>query len=781
MNFEPKAPIDFASVSELLKRNTSKYPEKAAVVTVNPHTLESVAINHRELKDLVFKTANWLLNLGVAKNDRFAILMHNTAEILIFELAGSLIGATTVPLDSKRDTLERTLFKIEQTGAKVLFETVGDESREDLGKIKSARPELKIFSWKSLEEFEDLLPADGKTEFNDTLNTHYVILYTSGTTNMPKGVPLKISSCLLNAKGIAVWQEFTDQDIFNLVLPLHHINSTIFSLAILISGGTIIMNTTYSTSGFWKVIDKFRCTNSSIVPTILHDLLLRNDEFFQANLDITSMKRICIGSAPVLPQQTLKFVETFGVRVVQGYGQTETALRVTGMPVNLDESSYKEMVKLNSIGLELANCAVEILDQEKNLMKEGEEGEICISGPVLGDGYLNDLEATGFSFKDNWFHSGDLGFFKEMEVTAGDGTKIKDNFFFIVGRIKEIIIKGGVNISPSAVEDALHKNFPEIDEVSVVGIPDARMGEEIAAVIVPKAGTEEALIRQKFENHDPKLFSLTPYEIPRQIFFMESLPKTSTGKIQRVQVKKIIAQRLEDEKTPDLFVREIKPSESKYLEKAVEINNDRFNGLPASLDEFRSRTENGKLFGVFNKAELIGSLSCLRVNKSDIDKFRTWQEAGEGGFFTNNNPDGDTLLCMAISIEGKGESEKGKEKVNGTKLEQLAKEKIEEYLNSGLDHVLSFHSKSKAGIAGAEIFKVLPSGRKDDLDSMGFNVIVKYPQISGDTKLVSDPAASASIKLIEFALFYAKESGVKNIFAFSRPSGFRKYLIEKYG
>lgn len=779
MNFEPGAPIAFSSIKELLENNATKYPEKDAIITINPHTLEYFSVTYSQLKDLVFKTAARLEELGIIKGDKFAILMHNTAEVIIFELAGSLIGATTVPLDSRRDTLERKIFKLEQTGAKALFETVGDESREDLKIIAGKNPDLKIISWVNFEEFKNSLTQEEPRKIYNALDTHYVILYTSGTTNMPKGVPLKTRACLLNAMGIIKWQEFTDNDIFNLVLPLHHINSTIFSLAILISGGTIVMNTTYSASGFWKVVDKFRCTNSSIVPTILHDLLVRSDEFFELNPDISSFKRVCIGSAPILPDQNIKFTETFGVMTIQGYGQTETSLRVTGVPVNLSPDSYKELIRLNSIGVQLANCRVAILNSENEQMKEEEEGEICISGPVLGDGYLNDNQATGYSFKEGWFHSGDLGFYKEMNLVFRDGLEIKERLFFIVGRIKEIIIKGGVNISPSAVEDVLHKNFPGIREVSVVGIPDKRMGEEIAAVIVPKIGIPKSQIEKEINSKGGKIDGLSSYEIPKRIFFMDELPKTSTGKIQRVEVKRQIAEIIVNEKEHHLFVREIKADEDKILDEALAINNDRFKGLASTREEFKSRVQNGKLFGVFDEQKLLGSLSCVRLNKRDIDLLLTWDQATEGGTLKNNNSKGDSLLCVAISVIGKNR-ENDYQDPRGLDVGELAEKEIDEYINSGRDYVLSFHSKSKAGIEGANVYKIIKNGRTDDADSVGYNVIVKYPKINPDTKLISDPNASASMKLIEFALFYAKETGIRNIYAFSRPAGFKSFLLKKY-
>jgi hypothetical protein len=430
--------------------------------------------------------------------------------------------------------------------------------------------------------------------------------------------------------------------------------------------------------------------------------------------------------------------------------------------------------------VQLANCRVAILNDKNEQMREEEEGEICISGPVLGDGYLNDPRATAFSFKEGWFHSGDLGFFKEMNLTLQDGSEIKERLFFIVGRIKEIIIKGGVNISPSAVEDVLHKNFSEIREVSVVGIPDKRMGEEIAAVIVPKTGISKSQIEREINSGIGKIEGLSSYEVPKRLFFMDELPKTSTGKIQRVEVKRQIAEIIMSEKEHHLFVREIRADEDKILNEALAINNDRFKGLPSTKEEFKSRAQNGKLLGVFDEEKLLGSLSCVRLNKSDIDLLSTWDQATANGTLKNNNPEGDSLLCVAISVVGKDISNDYLN-IQLSNIGELAEKEIGEYISSGHDYVLNFHSKSKAGVEGAKLYKIIKNGREDDTDSVGYNVIVKYPEINPETKLISDPNASASIKLIEFAIFYAKESGIKNIYAFSRPAGFKSYLMKKYG
>lgn len=769
--FQPKAPLDFSSILELLERNAQKYPKKEAVISVEPHSGEFNSLTHQDLKETVFEVAALLESLDIRKGDKYAILMHNSVEVLLFELAGALLGATTVPLDIKRDTLPRKIFKLKQTAAKALFIN-SEEALAELPQIKQELSELKILDWKDFESFHKLLPeANKKLEMNNSLDTDYVVLYTSGTTNMPKGVPLTVKACLLNAMGIAAWQKMTDQERFNIVLPLHHINSTIFCLSTLIKGGTVILNKVYSSSKFWQVVSDFKCTNTSIVPTILHDLLARKDE---PRPDTSTLTKMCIGSAPVLPEQTYAFYKEFKIRITQGYGQTETALRVSGVPVELSEESYLEMIKTNSIGTQLANNKLAILDPDNNPKEEGEEGEICIAGPTIAKGYLNDPQATKHSFKNGWFHSGDLGYYKKQTVTLASGEKLEDKFHFIIGRIKEIIIKGGVNVSPSAIEDGLLKDFPAIKEVSVVGYPDARMGEEIAAVIVVKDEYDKNQLEKDILKGPTA--ELTKYEIPKKVFFVSELPKTSTGKIQRVEAKSWVSKWLSQKGALD--VRVIKPEETEVLKKVAEINNQGFKDVHSTWEDFQKRAQNATLFGVFNdQGEVLGSLSCVQLKMGDLESMKTWDKVTANGTLSNNDPKGDTLVCVAISVKRTLKEESAEQKADEEKLQKLAKEKIEEYVNLSKDYVLNFHAKAKGGVSGATFWKILEAGRPEDKESMGYNVLLKYPQITPDTEIVNESDASPSFRLMEEAFLTAQRKGIRNIVAFSRPGGFRKYLL----
>ena len=779
----PGAPLPVDSISELLERNAASFGDKDAIVAVGPDSPQVERISHRKLWDLVHQTAAFLLSAGIGKSNRFAILMHNCPEVLLFELAGALIGATTVPLDFKRDILERKLFKLRDTKAQGLFVRTEDGNVSDIAELTKQLPALKVVSWASMSEFEALVRTKPpySSSITTDLSNHYLILYTSGTTALPKGAVLTTRACLTNAMGIVDWQRFTSEDRFNIILPLHHINSTEFCLSMLLVGGTLILNSRYSASKFWDIVASHKATNTSIVPTVLHDLLVRRDEFAEKHLDVSHLRRICIGSAPVLPEETLRFYKTFGIRVVQGYGQTETALRVAGVPPDVDDEAYEELVRSNTIGRELANNTLAIMDENNNPQKEGAHGEICIAGPILAEGYLNNPKETKLAFKGGWFHSGDLGYWKYLTLPG----RKPEKFYFIIGRLKEIIIKGGVNLSPSAIEDALLKAFPQIDEVSVVGYPDSRMGEEVAAVVVLQS-TKSPLSPKDIVDAGAggTITGISAYEVPKHVFIADKLPKTSTGKIQRVEVKKMVAAWAKGDTQKHYFIRRIDPGERDNLAQAVAINNDRWHGLTATVEEFAARGTNGLLFGCFEEKEgLVGTLSCVQLDKSVVEKLKTWDEATSGGTLANHDPKGDTLLCVAISVRSSSNSPtmKHSNHIDDKQLKLLSKKHIEEYVNSDRDHVLNFHRKPKGGLPGATVWKILEAGRPDDTEAMGYNVLMRYPSINQGAKIIRSNAPAPSILLIEHALLYVKKYNLANVIAFSRPAGFGKYLTEISG
>ena len=778
----------FGSIGEFLASHADAFGKKEAIVAFDVDKNEGRAISYNELAALAYQTANFLHKRGIRKGDRIGFALHNSAAILIIELAAGLLGASSVPLDIRRDTKERKVFKLKDGNVKILFVGTKEEDiRKEIGDIRKTLPALQVFFFEDDQSFEQMIEAEPKEplfSLDNSWEEEYVLLYTSGTTSNPKGVPLTLGACFANAQGIIEWQQISRDDRFLIMLPLHHVNSTIMSLATILAGGTVILSSRYSASKFWIVASTYKATLTSIVPTILHDLLARKEEFLPKHYDISSLKRILIGSAPVLPLETLKFMDTFGVYVVQGYGQTETALRVCGVPITISEKMHLEMTRKNSIGIELNYCNVAILKEDGTKAKEGEEGEICIRGPILGEGYLNNPQETQKAFVDGWFHSGDLGYYHKI-----DG----ESYFFMKGRLKEIIIKGGINISPVAIEDALLKNFPELDEVCVVGYKDMRMGEDVAAVVTLK---QDGSAEQRKEIADrivhygglDRLTGLSRYEAPVKVFVAtHALPKTSTGKVQRVKVKELVKTWMQKEKVQHYYCRLIGSEEKHILSKAVQINNKRW-GVKAKRAEFEARARNGYVIGVFDEDEnLQGVLSALQISEKKLAKVQTWNEVSGNGTLQTNDSKGEVLLCISISIrllrEDKMESlNKAKKRITPDKLHFLAERIVDEYVKTNLDNVIRFHRKSKGGMKeGAKVTKIIPQGRPEDSDALGYNVLMEYPEIEKSIGIIKSKQDSPSILLIEQAMMLAKEKGCTKVMAFSRPAQFRLHLEKAIG
>ncbi len=517
--------------THLLGDRAAEQGEKTAIVF---HDLDRSTRTTLTYADLERQTANLAGSLhrtfGIGPGDRVAMALPNRPEIPLLTLALFRLGATSVPLDLKRDVPERKRYKLEDSGAKLLVVLP-----ENLETETETVPEIPVISNDSLLADSPSDRADLEPEWSGDFGqeqTTNILLYTSGTTGRPKGTLLTRQSLTSNADGIIRWLGFNRNERLSLLLPLHHVNSTVFSLTMLMVGGTLVLNSRYSASGFWPVIARERATASSIVPTIMADLLSRADDFRREGHDISALKKIMIGSAPVPANAACRFHDTFGVRLVQGYGATEVSLRVTGVPPDLPDEQYRQVLEQNAAGVELVHNNIRIDGDPP----EGDLGELLVRGPVVSAGYLNQPEATAEVFCNGWFRTGDIGYWRTL-----CGRK----FYFIHGRKKEILIKGGVNISPIAVENALLETLPELAAAYVVGLKDPRWGEDVCAAVVFRDGvepTQETADRIVKTGQAGQIPGLSSYEAPCRVvpIHPDLLPITSTGKVQRSSLREIV-------------------------------------------------------------------------------------------------------------------------------------------------------------------------------------------------------------------------------------------------
>ncbi len=748
------------SLREHIANLAKTTPQKNALLSCDEKGTILETITYQELSERINAAALYLHGLGLEKGDKVALAFKNSAELLVVSLAAWSAGIVTVPLDTKRDTIEQYQYKIELNKAKLLLVQPDILAALDTKQLQSVR----------IEAFSKLPTAAGSISWMPSLAHLALILFTSGTTGHPKGAQLSLENLIVNADGIREWLQFTADDTFLVNLPLHHINSTTFCLSTLLSGGTIAIVPTYSNSHFWQQVAATGATVTSIVQSILFDQLRREKEFEAVKKQV-KLNRIQIGSAPVLPQSVQEFGKKFEIPLYQGYGQTETALRVTGVPMNLPKKLYDQLVEENSIGASMQWANVQIADETGKFLGENEEGELVVKGAANMSGYV----AGEPAFRGDYFLSGDIGYFKII-----DGKK----YFYLKGRKREIIIKGGINISPSAVENSLKKISDEIEQVYVVAVADERYGEEIGAVICWKEGTlrpgsgQVDEVRAKRRLKLALLFGtphLSAYETPKYItsLTLEELPMTSTGKVQRSVLKTTLPYEKFESifgllKTPTQrftvlhrFSRWAQPSYDLYKQCWGELS-------PERIEYEKDIPKHLVVLAADAKDNLLGQIAIVRTGLSADKLLKTKYDQ----LLTQDvlNAEGNALVCISIC------SADYKQKPIPVVSRTPSIDEVEKYLPN--DPVMRFHQKPKGGqSSGAELVGLIPQGRPEDKSSLGYNMLLKYPAPSGITITHDAPISN---QLIEMALLVAQDLGVQNVYAVSRPGGLATYIAESH-
>jgi acyl-CoA synthetase (AMP-forming)/AMP-acid ligase II len=303
-----------------------------------------------------------------------------------------------------------------------------------------------------------------------------------------------------------------------MMLPLFHANAQVVTCVIpMMIGCEVVMWERFSASKFWQTVEEFEPVTISAVPTILAAVL--NAE--GAPSGATSLRYVICGAAPLSVELLEAFQNRFDIRILEGYGLTETTC------VSSINPYYAER-KAGSIGLPIRGQEIRIVDGEGNALPNGEYGEIVIKGPNVMQGYLKNPEATAESIRDGWLYTGDVGYADE------------DGYLYIVDRSKDMIIRGGENIYPREIEEVLHA-LPGVAEAQVVGVPSARYGEEVMAWVKPREGaalTEAGLVAACRER-------IARYKVPRFWKLVEQFPMTVTGKVQKYRLRELAIAELE--------------------------------------------------------------------------------------------------------------------------------------------------------------------------------------------------------------------------------------------
>jgi acyl-CoA synthetase (AMP-forming)/AMP-acid ligase II len=468
-------------------------------------------VTYDQLRQQVDSLAAQLNQLGLGRGDRIAMALPNGLEMIVSFLAASAVGAAA-PLNPAY-RLDEFKFYLEDTGASALIlpPTGSDEAREAAGDQTliidadiDGDGKVRFSSFATMGAMSDSsrdYPNDDETA---------LVLHTSGTTSRPKRVPLSHTNLKVSARNVAETYQLTAEDVSLCVMPLFHVHGLVAStLATLFTGGTVIVPPRFNPLSFWSTVREHKATWYSAVPTI-HQVLLARTKAGVRPAGAEHLRFIRSCSAALPPQMMADLEERFGAPVLEAYGMTEAAHQMASNPLPPGPR------KPGSVGRGTA-VSIAILDEAGNLLPTGATGEVSIKGPNVFSGYESNAEANASSFSQGWFRTGDQGYL--------DG----EGYLTLVGRIKELINRGGEKISPREIDEAL-LTHPAVAEAVCFGVPDRVYGEGVAAAVTLKGEATEAELIAHCRS------SLADFKCPNVIYIVEAIPRTATGKIQRRNV-----------------------------------------------------------------------------------------------------------------------------------------------------------------------------------------------------------------------------------------------------
>lgn len=470
-------------------------------------------LTYRQLRENIVQLAAQLNSFGLGRGDRIAVVMANGPATIVTFFAAALCG-TAAPMNPKYKQQEFEFYYAD-IQAKALITLPGTVEPAHA----AASPQMQIIN--------AIPKADGTLSFELIRGTPTarpvelaepddiaLILHTSGTTSLPKRVPIRHRNLSHSARNIIGTYNLTAQDRALCVMPLFHVHGIVASmLATLASGGTLICPTGFNALEFWSLLATFRPTWYSAVPT-MHQLLLarsgRNREVIQAN-----PLRFIRSSSASLPPVVLEQMEAvFNAPVLEAYSMSEAAHQMTSNP--LPPKAHKAGTVGYGFGVEVG-----IMDESGNLLNPGQLGEVVVKGANVFDGYENNPEANAKAFVNGWFRTGDQG-----GLDA-------DGYLSLTGRLKELINRGGEKISPLEIDNVL-LGHPAVAEALAFAVPHKTLGEDIHAALVLQSEVSEQELKTYCSNN------LADFKVPRQFHILDELPRGATGKLQRINMAKLL-------------------------------------------------------------------------------------------------------------------------------------------------------------------------------------------------------------------------------------------------
>lgn len=471
-----------------------------------------IHVTYQQLRDQVAAMADALAALGIRRGDRVSTVFPNGLPAIVSFLAASVAG-TAAPLNPGYRE-EEIGFYLEDTNAKLVLCPAGAEAA------------LKSAAAKGIPTYPVGMDSAGCVRIAEAPNSRTasapspgdiaLVLHTSGSTGRPKRVPITHGNISASMRNIVTHYRLSPADVSLCVMPLFHVHGLVAStLSTLLSGGTVVVPAKFSPLSFWRTVRETGATWYSAVPTIHNMLVARAGEGRPAGAEGLRFIRSCSAALP--PEMMERMERVFGVPVLEAYGMTEASHQMASNP------RPPAVRKAGSVGPG-TGVQIGIMDEAGDLLRTGQRGEVVIQGPNVVAGYENNPEANQKSFTKGWFRTGDQGFLDE------------DRYLTLTGRLKELISRGGEKIGPREIDEVL-LSHPAVADAVAFGVPHPVWGEEVAAAVVLKEGTEagEAAILAFCRER------LADFKCPKKIYIEKAIPRTTTGKIQRGAVAKALA------------------------------------------------------------------------------------------------------------------------------------------------------------------------------------------------------------------------------------------------
>jgi len=501
------------TLANLFDQAALRMDGKTAILFLREGRLES-RLTFSSFYQISNRVANALAEMGLQKGDRAILFMPKSIDQVVFHLGIQKIGAISVILNPgfKKDEMG---YFLKDTDSQVVI--AGKKEEALIRSIDGKRSILSIDTEAPFSE-EKLFPGYPSQFANTAAADHdpALLIYTSGTTDQPKGAILTQENLIQDAKNIIHIWEITGQDVLCHALPLFHVHGLCFALhTSLMAGAKIVMCDEFSPETVLDILShqkgELACTLFMGVPTMYLRMI---DRLEGERKNFKHLRLLASGSAPLLPKDFGRIEKVFGKQPVEREGMSETGMNFS--------NPLRGSKKPGSIGLPLPNVQARIVDPETfQEISPGEVGEIWLKGPNITPGYWGKPRETEAVFVKGWFRTGDLG------------KKDEEGYYYITDRLKHIIISGGENISPKELESVINQH-QKVAESCVVGIPDEKWGEKVVAAVVLKPGM--ALTELEIKEHCK--IHLLDWKCPKEVFFLEELPRNRMGKVMKEEVVK---------------------------------------------------------------------------------------------------------------------------------------------------------------------------------------------------------------------------------------------------